>query len=625
MASIFMALGTGVSGLSAAQYQISTTGNNITNADSDYYTRQRVVQAESPSLYRIPGGVGTGTQVDTIVRIHDEFVFSRLKSASSKFEETNYKQQILEQVSKNFPDLKDSSIQRDLGNYFKAWNDFASNPDQGAQKINLINFAQTLSAGIKNSSVNLKKIQEQVDNVIKINVAEVNNMGRQIAAINKEIERIESGRDAGIRMNANELRDKRDRLELGLAKIINITTYKSDLRADAPIDTGITDQGKYYTVNVGGMALVDGVNFHPLKVDADRPNGGFSGVYYELEDGKLIPMEDKITNGKIGAALDLRGRHFNLNEYKFDDGDVQKYIDHLDTFAKTIISQTNNIYAQSAISAANTDELSFLEKDKTLMNFSRDIQQGSFEVVVYNNKGDELARKSINVNGTTTMDDTTFGNSIIDDFNSDSDDNNDNNLTNDVNDFFSAGYYYDKITNKGTFSITPKFSQGQYTISIIDHGTNFPGTIGINRFFSGNDAEHMGVNTDILADHTKLHAYDRPTTGNNKVANAMVQLQYDKVDFYSTNGKTYDRKETIEGYYRFITTDIASDAQSNNIIHDTHTAILETAKEEHQSVSGVDVNEELTNLIRFQASYGAAAKIITTVDQMLDTLLSLKQ
>ena len=68
-----MALGTGVSGLNAAQLQITTTGNNISNADSDYYTRQRVVQSASMSMHTIPGGVGTGTQVDTITRIHDEF------------------------------------------------------------------------------------------------------------------------------------------------------------------------------------------------------------------------------------------------------------------------------------------------------------------------------------------------------------------------------------------------------------------------------------------------------------------------------------------------------------------------------------------------------------------------
>ena len=103
----------------------------------------------------------------------------------------------------------------------------------------------------------------------------------------------------------------------------------------------------------------------------------------------------------------------------------------------------------------------------------------------------------------------------------------------------------------------------------------------------------------------------------------MVQMQYQKLTFYS-NGQALDRDETIEGYYRYFTTDIASDTEANNTIHDTNETLNQVAKQEHQSISGVDTNEELTNLIRFQASYGAAAKIITTVDEMLDTLLTLK-
>ena len=103
----------------------------------------------------------------------------------------------------------------------------------------------------------------------------------------------------------------------------------------------------------------------------------------------------------------------------------------------------------------------------------------------------------------------------------------------------------------------------------------------------------------------------------------MVQMQYKKIIFYSD--KHADKEESVEGYYRYITTDLASETQSNNDLNDANAAIHKVAMSEHQSVSGVNLNEELTNLIRFQSSYGAAAKIITTVEKMLDTLLMLKQ
>ncbi|KEA46507.1 flagellar hook protein FlgK [Campylobacter mucosalis] len=622
MANIFMSLNTGVTGLNAAQVQINTTGHNITNADSQHYTRQRVVQSAAMPMNTIPGGIGTGTQVDTVTRIHDEFTYSRLKLASSNLQSTEYKQNILQEVAQNFPDLEDASIYKDMTNYFKAWNDFSANPDDGPQKLNLINAANVLTRNISTTGARLENLQEEVDKMIEININEVNKLAKEIATINKEINRVESGKDAGIKINANDLRDKRDELELAMSKLLNVNSFKSQISSNMPVDSGITDEGRSYYLNIGGVSIVDGVNFHPLTI-TKNDNGTFSEIYYERQDGRRIDMADKIYNGKIGAALDLRGRHYSPNDAKFTDGVIQKYIDNVNTFSRTLVHNTNNIYAKSAMEIANTDELSYLEKEKTLMNFSNEIQQGSFDVVVYNNQGQEVARKTININGTTTMDDTTYGNSIVEDFNSNSDDNHDNNMSNDVNDFFSASYYYDKTSNMGTFSVTPKQTQGIYSFSIIDNGTNFPGVIGINKVFSGEKASNIKVNDQLVADPTKLRAYSKPVSGNNVVANDMVQLQYRSVNFYS-NGMSLEKTETMEGYYRYLTTDIASDAESNNTIHETNTSLHRTAEGEFESISGVNTNEELTNLIRFQSSYGAAAKIITTVDQMLDTLLSLK-
>ncbi|MGH1599965.1 flagellar hook-associated protein FlgK [Campylobacter majalis] len=624
MANIFMSLNTGVSGLNAAQVQISTTGNNITNADSTYYTRQRVVQSAAMSMYNVQGGVGTGTQVETTVRIHDEFAYSRLKTASANMENTSYKKRILQELAQNFPDLKDVGIGRDMTNYFNAWNNFASNPDESAQKLNLINAATTFTAGINRTANKLDDLQTEVDKMMRINVEEVNKIGQQIANLNKEIRRVESGADSGIKVNANDLRDKRDELELALAKLVNIDTFKSQLASNTRIDSGITDEGRWYNLNVGGVSLVDGVSFHPLVMQNSETNGNFTGVYYEMQDGRLIDMSERIYSGKIGAQLDLRGRHYDTNLQKFTDGTIQRYIDNMDILAKTVINNTNNIYAESAMEISNTQDFSYLDNHITLMNYSKEIQHGSFEAIVYDNQGREVARKTIHINGTTSMNDTEYGNSIVDDFNSNTDDNNDNNMLNDVNDYFTASYHYDKLTNKGTFAIIPNQAKGQYSIAFVDKGTNFPGVMGLNAFFTGTDARSMAVNNDFLYDHTRLRGYSTPVIGNNAVANKMVQLQYDELKFYS-NGIPQDRDDTIEGYYRFLTTDIASDTEANNNFNSTNESLYKTAQQEFQSISGVDTNEELSNLIRFQASYGAAAKIITTVNDMLDTLLSLKQ
>jgi len=195
-------------------------------------------------------------------------------------------------------------------------------------------------------------------------------------------------------------------------------------------------------------------------------------------------------------------------------------------------------------------------------------------------------------------------NSIIKQINSTTDDNHDNNLTNDISNYFTASY-----NAAGIFSIKSS-------------GTNFPGAIGIGQFFSGTNASDISVKTEFKSDPSKMQGYKAPVSGNNDVANSMIQLQYNKLDFYKKNGSSV--KESLNGFYRFLTTSIAADGQKAIGEKDTSKALFNTINAEFQSISGVNTDEELTNLMKFQTAYRANAKVITTIDQMLNTLLGIK-
>ena len=113
-----------------------------------------------------------------------------------------------------------------------------------------------------------------------------------------------------------------------------------------------------------------------------------------------------------------------------------------------------------------------------------------------------------------------------------------------------------------------------------------------------------------------------PIDGNNDIANDMVQLQYNNIDFFRNNSTI--NNDTLSGFYNFVTTNIASDGEAAGRQKDTSTAIFNTVQAEFQSISGVSTDEELTNLMKFQTAYSANAKVITTIDQMLNTLLGIK-
>lgn len=605
---IFATLHTGVTGLKASEVQIATTGNNISNANATFYTRQRVVQTTNG--YITTGGVqvGTGTAIESIVRLHDEHAYFKLKNASTQQEYTGYLGQVLEEISQRFPDLKNKGILNNLENYNKAWNDFASNPNENATKIALVNATKTLAESINEAHSTLKKIQQKVNDDIKSTVEEINRIGEEIAHINKQI----YGEEALPTDHANELRDRRDELELTLSKLVSAVASKNEIVQNNRFEQTITDPGHHYNLSIEGFSIVDGVNFHPLKLDYDDKNKSYS-IYYQTPDEKIHDLTAKLKGGQLGAQLDLRGRDYDKLEGAYDNGILQGYIDSLNTFSKTLITETNNLYAGSAKNSVTSDYLEGLTSDVPLMNYDRTIQAGTFDIVIYDEKGNEKVRKSITIDVTTTMND------LMNQIKANTDDNGNKNNQDDVDDFINASFSFDSKSNSGLFQINAK---NGFKVSLEDKGTNFAGAFSVGGFFSGKDASDIRVKESLLSDPSTVRASKNGVDSGNDMANQIIQLQYDKVSFYNKDG-TIDEL-TMEEYYRKFTGKIASDGENNNVIHKSNMTLYNSVYAEYQSKSGVNTNEELAALIQWQSSYGAAAKIVSTVDQMLDTLLGLK-
>lgn len=617
--SLFSSLNTGVSGMSGAKSSLATTSHNISNVNNDFYTRQRTTNSANYS----PGGplnTGLGVSVDNVVRLHDEFIYTRLKASSGKLEYSTFTKRNLEEVAKYFPDLQKVGLKKGIADFYNSWNNFSSNAGEGSQKINLIATTQTFTGQVQDTRARVRKLQNSINEQFKIAIDEVNAIGKKIANINKEISRIEAVQPT----IANDLRDQRDKLELTLAKLVDVKVFKGTTRSDSTINSQLTDGGSNYNVNIAGFGFIDGGDFKPIVINNDKNPTSFYSVYDRREDGKMTNMTTLLQGGKIGAMLDLRGREVDLNAkggYP-SDGILQGYIDDMDSFSKTLIVETNNIYAQVAQESASSSFMPRLEGDKFLMGYDRSIKKGSFDVIVYDANGKEVATKTIHVNETTSLNDTTLGNSIVSDFNKDTDDNGDNDRTNDVDDYFVAKFSFSDTENSGFLNFERKNGKEGYKIAIKDNGTNFPGVLGMNRFFEGNDASSIAVAEKLRKDPDALQGHSAPVDGNNEVANAMIQMQYKQLKFERANGSS--ATETIEGFYRFVATTIATDAESSKAQNDTDKALQKTINTEFQSISGVNLDEELSDLMKFQTAYSSNAKVLTTIDRMLDALLAIR-
>jgi len=605
--SLFSTLDTGYTGLDVSQLQMGTTGHNIANANTQGYSRQRVItQAQTP-LHTVPGDIGRGVKVKAIKRIHDEFVFGRLRESAKSLEYNQFSKSTLEEIARYFPDTSGVGLQNDMKNYFNSWNSFASNPTSSSKKTVLAQATETFTNNIQDTRSRLRASQNSLNDQLKVSLDEVNNIGKKIADLNAQISNVESIKYN----NANDLRDQRDKLELSLSKLLGISVFKGNMQSDISVNPQLNDGGKEYYLNIAGESFVDGSTFHPLVIDNNGNKSKYYSIYQESSDGSRVNMSSKIQGGKIGAILDLRGRDIDSKTAFPTDGKLQKYIDSLDTLANGLIQKTNSVYASSAVSSMDSSTLN-LSNSTALINSGYNFKQGSFNLVMYDNSGKKLAEKSIVINDTTTMND------IVTQINAITDDNQDNSTLDDIHDYFKASYLNGQLSIQ---KINTKPSN--YKISIEDNGTNFAGVTGINSFLDGNNAKDIKLKEAFQNDPTSINAYQSPADGNNDVANAMIQVQYQKIGFvYPDNVQVND---TLNGFYGNLTAGIAVDAQNSTRNVSTSQAIFNAVNNEQQSISGVSIDQELTNLLKYQTAYSANAKIISTIDKMLNTLLSIKQ
>lgn len=607
MGGILHSLNNSYTGLQANQLMVDVTGNNISNASDEFYSRQRVVSSpEKPIIKGDNVSLGRGVDVESVQRIHNAFVFERYSRAAQDFNYMDTEFNHLREASSYFPDVDGVGIYNDIKEYFDAWKDISKSPKDPAQKQVLAQKAGILTDNLHTTRQKLVTLQQKASEDLEVRVKEVNETAAQIAKLNQEIKEME---DKHVQKRANTLRDRRDKLEFNLRELIGANVFKNNITTQGKVGQDSADFDDEYVLNIGkGFNLVDGSNFHPLVIEKDNSANNLNRVYLRGADFKQVEITDRLGSGKIGALIDLYNDGHNGTKV----GKLQAYIDSLDTFAKGFIEASNAIYAQSASHNIQSKKLELMG-NTAFKDSSYNIKNGSFDLMVYNTDGKELVKKTININDITTMND------VLKQINSNKDDNKDNNPQNDFDDYFKA--YFDDTTK--TFTIQPKKPADGFYVAIRDNGTNFTGALGINPLFSGDDAKSIELDFQYQKDSTSIRSWMAPVAGNFEVANMMQQLQYDKVDFHDKNSQLTQMK--LHEYYQLVAGKIATETQSAQTTLDTKKAVLETAKKEHLAISQVSIDEEMVNLIKFQGGYAANAKVITTIDRMIDTLLGIKQ
>ncbi len=319
----------GKKGIFAHQTSITVAGHNIANVNTKGYSRQEAVLSTSnPELTRA-GIIGRGVEVETVRRDYDRFIEDRLTQESSNYGQVDMKDFLLQKVEFLLNDSTGVGLGSDINSFFNAMQDLANNPSGSAERVAVKSRGEILAASFNKLSDNLKGIRDDADGEVSVLVEEINSITSRIAQLNGIIQNLESGGKT-----ANDFRDERTILMRDLAERVGINYYEAD-------DGTVSITGK------GGFVLVQQDRSYDLATSINTSNDGHLDVVSVGAAGSTVNITGYISNGKLGAVLEVR------------DSDVPAYLARVDRLAYSIVTEVNNLHQSGYALDGTTTGLDF--------------------------------------------------------------------------------------------------------------------------------------------------------------------------------------------------------------------------------------------------------------------------
>lgn len=569
-----------VRGVFANQLSLDTVGHNITNASTEGYSRQSVNQAatkaqEVPSLY---GGalVGTGVDAMSIMRARNVYADKQFWAETSTHEYYKAEQVNYDKLEAIFDDSDNTGIKDAMDAFYAAWSALSTDASADSTRVTVIEKGNIFADKMSTVASQLQdQINAQYDDM-RIHLTEVNDINDQIVELNKNI----SGAEA-VGAQANDLRDQRDLLVDKLSTYMNVNIYEDD-------------KGMY-TVVSNGISMVNGIN--KLTLEMSDP---FVNTDYGINDYSIIIKESGVAfvpqNGALKAEFDTIAE---------DKG----YIDNLADMAAFMMTTFNTMHQQGA-----------------------GIDGTDGNIGPYNN--------------TTTYTGPTYGINFFGDNNTVYTWEATNHCvvaTEYTNATISRSLSYTQTVVNGTTIYTPSVDiTGTVGSTTNLKGINILNAMNINGKLTevgGTSlvaARKLSVEQDVSSTGAYLTTYSVKADGSKDGTNAvnlstLFNLASDNVN--STADVTYNGTAvnmnsraindiSLNAYYQSVMSQLGTDANSVDVKESAQEDLITQIVNWRSSTSGVDWNEELTNMIMFQKGYSACSRCLTTMDEMLDKLIN---
>lgn len=596
----FRSLNIGMTGLMTNQLALNTTGHNVANAVTPGFSRQRVITTNNrPQVYPY-GAVGTGVGVKSIESVVDNFLEIQVRTATSTYGSLNAKLSGYENLEAYFNELTGNDISTTFNNFWNALSDFNNKIENLSIRSNLTSVAETFCDTIKSVREKIYSYRTQQNNAVRDTVGQVNQLTTQVANLNAAIMKAECGGALGIK--ANDLRDQRTELLKKLSEIMDVSITEETNGSTTVAQKGrlLVYQNQTFELETTrkevGDLLVDQVVFAADKQIVNLGTGKLAG---------MVAMRDEIAL-TFQKELDQFAGEFiwNFNR-QFSQGVGLEGFDQL--------TATNRVMDP-------TVTLDKLQYDFSPMPGTFQIKDGSFQIIVYDQASQTEKRVTIDINLTDPNEDKK---TIL--FSKDAVEGPpgvwtfrqpENSLVRKIQDALDAvtpGTFTVEIDQLNRISLKSNADGTQFAFG--EDTSGVLAALGLNTLFTGNNAQTIGVNQTFVDNPQLLAGADNFTAGNQKNAQVLNDLRLKST---MKNGTS-----TFESYYQGVVGRLGIEASKTQLMYAMQVDIKISIENQRESLSGVNLDEEMIKMTQYQNSYSASAQFISVVQTMYDTLLAM--
>ena len=603
MASTFGSFETAKSGLSVSMQQLNVTEQNIANVNTKGYTRQRLLtSAKEPpsSSYLIAQlsrtAVGQGVEATGIQQIRSSYLDQQFRSLNTSYTSFGTRDSGLDYLAGALNELNDDgSLTTSIKSFFTAMNTFTSDPSSQAYRTNVQKQAESMTESFRSVYEEMQSLWDDQNESIKTTAQTINSLAQKIAALNDAI--ASSAQTGG---TPNDLNDERNLLLDELSGYVNI---EYDVN---PVNSNMID------VTIGGLSLVSGITANTVSVDSTSTQATVNSL---LSD---IASENAGTPPDTSALAVLKDQLKVYGSFTFTDngsGGMDVSIDGVSLVTEGSVDANIEDAAQTCMGAQivlKRNNLTVVDSTSAVLGHLS-IENGTVTGgSLYANMELATSQSSSNPGIPYYMDQL---NDLV------------REIAKTINDIHLTGYTY---------------PDGN-TVNI--NGVPCDSIKGV-MFFQADpvavDADSDGVQ-DLDADGYPLydytHAYDKLTAGNFALSTAVKESVWNiagsssAIDLNAPSPQTGNSEIALKlsqaltdnGYKDkliSLVNHLAISSKTAESITNTKESLLSSVDTQRKSLSAVSLDEETTNLIIFQQSYNAAARVITTLDDMLNTMIN---